>query len=104
VQASPHRSRQTNSVWTLLCARGHCHSETGKVLPQTVATKLEVQNWSRMALYAVAFPSTGTKSPNPDHEKEPQIIIPPPPNFSWHCAFNHFAAEPLLLLDVSNSQ
>ena len=27
-----------------LCARGHCHAETGKGLPQTVATKLEAQN------------------------------------------------------------
>ena len=33
-----------HSVWTSLCARGHCRAETGKGLPQTVATKLEAQN------------------------------------------------------------
>ena len=45
VQASqvlPHRSRQTIPVWTSLCARGYCHAETGKGLPQTVPTTLEV--------------------------------------------------------------
>jgi hypothetical protein len=47
VQASqvlPNQSRQTISVWTSLCARGHCNVGTGKGLPQTVATKLEAQN------------------------------------------------------------
>jgi hypothetical protein len=46
-----------------------------------------------MSLYAVAlrFPFIGTKGPSPNHEKQPQTIIPPPPNyafrqvaFSWH--------------------
>ena len=32
------------SIWTSLCAHGHCHSEKGMGLPQTVATKLEAQN------------------------------------------------------------
>ena len=38
---------------------------------------------SRMWLYAVAdrFTFTGTKGPSPNHEKQPQTIIPPPPNF-----------------------
>uniref|UniRef100_A0A8C4NGI5 LRRCT domain-containing protein n=1 Tax=Eptatretus burgeri TaxID=7764 RepID=A0A8C4NGI5_EPTBU len=40
-------SRQTISVWTSLCARGHCRAETGKGLPQTVSTKLEAQNPQR---------------------------------------------------------
>jgi hypothetical protein len=47
VQASQvlrHRSRQTISVLTSLCALGHCHAETGKGLPQTIATKLEARN------------------------------------------------------------
>ena len=59
------------SVWTSLFAWGHCHAETGKVLPPTVATKLEAQNCSRMSLYAVAlrFPLTGTKGPNPTHKQ-----------------------------------
>ena len=37
---------------------------------------------SRMPLYAVAsrFPFTETKGPSPNHEKQPQTIIPPPPN------------------------
>jgi hypothetical protein len=35
---------QTISVWISLCAHGHCHAETGKGPPQTVATKLEAQN------------------------------------------------------------
>ena len=43
-QVLPHCSRQTISVWTSLCARGHCHSETGKGLPRTVATKFKAHN------------------------------------------------------------
>ncbi|KAK6307892.1 hypothetical protein J4Q44_G00211630 [Coregonus suidteri] len=44
-QASSSTLISTNhSVWTSLCAQGHCHAETGKGLPQTVATKLEAQN------------------------------------------------------------
>jgi hypothetical protein len=63
-----------------LCT-GHCHVETGKGLPQTVATKLEVQN--RLSLYSVAlrFPFTGTKGHSLNHEKQPHTIIPPP-NFT----------------------
>ena len=36
---------------------------------------------SRMSLYAVVliFPFIGTKGPSPNHEKQPQTIIPPPP-------------------------
>ncbi|KAK6297583.1 hypothetical protein J4Q44_G00321660 [Coregonus suidteri] len=81
--SSSTRSRQTNSEWTSLCARGHCDAETGKGLPQTVATKLEAQNHLEY-LYAVAFrfPFTGTKGPSPNQEKQPQTIIPPPPNFT----------------------
>ena len=30
--------------WTSLCSQGKCHAETGKGLPQTVATKLEARN------------------------------------------------------------
>uniref|UniRef100_A0A4W5LEJ2 Uncharacterized protein n=1 Tax=Hucho hucho TaxID=62062 RepID=A0A4W5LEJ2_9TELE len=38
---------------------------------------------SRMSLYAIAlrFPFTENKGPNPNHEKHPQTIIPPP-NFT----------------------
>ena len=49
---------------------------------------------SRKAVYAVAltFPFTATKRPSLKHEKQPQTIIPAPPNFtvgtmvvfSWH--------------------
>jgi hypothetical protein len=42
--SSSTQSRKTISVWTSLCARRHCHVETAKGLPQTVATKLEAQN------------------------------------------------------------
>ena len=97
-QVLPHRSRRTISVWTSLCARGHGHAETGKGLPQTVATKLEAQISSGMSLYAAAlrFHFTGMKGSSLNHEKQPQTIIPPPPNmtvamnafaqvaFSWH--------------------
>ena len=50
-----------------LCTGGHCHAETGKGLPQTVATKLEAQNHLEGHCYAVAlrFPFTGTKGPKP---------------------------------------
>ena len=47
--------------------------------------KLLPQSWNyRMSLYVVAlrFPFTGTKGPNPNHEKQPLTIIPPPPNFA----------------------
>jgi hypothetical protein len=47
-----------------------------------------------MSLYAVAlkFTFTGTKEPSPNNEKQPQTIIPHPPDFtvgtmvafSWH--------------------
>ena len=39
---------------------------------------------STMSLYTVVlrFPFTGTKRPSPNHEKQPQIIIPHPPNFT----------------------
>jgi hypothetical protein len=39
---------------------------------------------SRLSLYAVAlrFPFTGTEGPSPNHEKQPQTIIPPSPNFT----------------------
>ena len=38
----------------------------------------------RMSLYALALriPITGTKGPSPNHEKQPQTIIPLPPNFT----------------------
>ena len=37
-----------------------------------------------MSLYAVTlrFPFTGTKGSSLNHEKQPQTIIPPPPNFT----------------------
>jgi hypothetical protein len=37
-----------------------------------------------MSLYVVVliFPFTGTKSPIPNHEKQPETIIPLPPNFT----------------------
>ena len=31
---------------------------------------------------ALRFPFTGTKGPSPNYEKQPQTIIPPPPNFT----------------------
>ena len=67
------------SVWTSLCAQGHCHAETGKGLPQTNATKMDAQN--RIELYAVAlrFPFTGTKGPSPNHYSSTN-------RYSWHYA------------------
>ena len=47
--------------------------------------KLLPQSWKgRMSLYAIALriPFTGTKGPSPNHEKQSQTIIPPPPNFT----------------------
>ena len=68
-----------------LCT-GHCHAETGKGLPQTVATKLEAQNRLFFFVFCIAvaliFPFTGTKWPSPNHEKQPQSIILLPPNFT----------------------
>ena len=49
-QILPHQSWQTISVWTLFCARGHCHAETRKGLAQSRNTES-----SRMSLYAVAL-------------------------------------------------
>ena len=44
--------------------------------------KVGSTEWSRMSLYAVAlrFPFIRTKGPSPNHEKQHQTIIPPPPN------------------------
>ena len=83
-QVIPNRSQQTVSVWTSLSAWGYFHAETGKGLPQNIATKLEDQNCLEMSLYAVAlrFPFTGTKGSSPTHGKQPQTIIPPPLNYT----------------------
>ena len=61
--------KQTLSVWTSLCARGLCHCESRKGLPQTDAIKgIEL---SKMSLYAVAlrFPFTGTKGLSPNMKR-----------------------------------
>lgn len=60
VQAShilPHQTEKTISLWTWLFAKWYCPLETGKGIPQTVATKV--------SLHAVTppFPLTGTKGP-----------------------------------------
>ena len=83
-QFIPHWSWQTLSLWTSLCARGHCHPETGKGLPQNCCQKVGSTESSRMSLCAVAlrFIFTGNKGPSPNHEKQSQTIIPPPPNFT----------------------
>ena len=78
------QSQQTIPVWTSLCERGHCHAATGKGLHQKCCHKVGSTELSRMSLYAVAlrFLFTETKGPCPNHEKQPQTIIPPPPNFT----------------------
>jgi hypothetical protein len=42
-----------------------------------------------MSLYAVelSFPFTGNKGPRPNHEKQPETIIPHPPNVTVGAAF-----------------
>ena len=75
------RSRQSASVrMTSLCARGHCHAEAGK--GKNCFYKDGSTESSRMLFYAVSlrFPFTGTKGAR-TMEKQPQTIIPPPPNF-----------------------
>ena len=47
-------SKKNISVWALLCARGHCHAETGKGLPQTVATMLRAQRRLEYAVCCIA--------------------------------------------------
>ena len=66
--APMHKARYIHK-WTSLFAQGHCHAETGKGLPQTVATFGSPES-SIMSLYAVAlrFPFTGIKGPSPNHE------------------------------------
>ena len=84
-QVLKHRSRQTISVRTSLCARGIVMLKQERAFP-----KLLQESWKHrivynvIVLYAVAltFPFTGTKGPNPNREKQPQTIIPPPPNFT----------------------
>jgi hypothetical protein len=73
----PHRSQQTISVWTSLCARGHCQGETGKGHPPIFCHNVRSTELSRMSLYAVAlrFPFTGTKGPNLNHEKQLQPLF-----------------------------
>ena len=62
----------------MLCARRHCHAETGKSLPQTVATKLEAQNGLNVIVFCSIVPSA-------KHETQPQTIIPPPPKLTVSC-------------------
>ena len=62
-QVLPHRSRQTIFVWISLCARGHCHTETGKGLPQTVAT-----SWKHRIIQNVIAPSFPEPPPQPHLE------------------------------------
>ena len=50
---------------------------------------LEAQN--SLSLYAVALRCPFTEGPSPNHEKQPQTIIPPPPNFSWHSPLGQVA-------------
>ena len=55
VQASqvlPHRSQETISVWTSLCALGHCSTETGKGFPNCCNNVGSTES-SRMSLYVV---------------------------------------------------
>ena len=70
----PHQSQLKMSVWTSLCARGHCHAETGKGL---CCHKVGSTESSRMSLFAVVliFTFTGTKGLSPNHEKSNQIIF-----------------------------
>ena len=42
VSRSQLREKKPREVF--LCSQGHCHDETGKGLPQTIATMLEAQN------------------------------------------------------------
>ena len=51
--------------------------------------KLLPQSWKHRIIYnafqccvVLRFPFTGTEGPSPNHEKQPQAIIPPPPNFT----------------------
>ncbi|KAK6297750.1 hypothetical protein J4Q44_G00323330, partial [Coregonus suidteri] len=39
-------------------------------------------NSSQRCSMELRFPFTGTKGPSTYHEKQPQTIIPPPPNFT----------------------
>ena len=52
--------------------------------PRFVHRGIVMLKQERMLLYAVAlrFPFTGTKEPKPNLKKQPQTIIPPPPNFT----------------------
>jgi hypothetical protein len=69
---------KAKSMW-ILCARGNCHAETGKGLPQTVATKLEAQNVNVCCSIKI---SLHLKGPCPDHEKHP-------PNFTVGTMHSH---------------
>jgi hypothetical protein len=95
VQASQvisHQSRQTISVWTLLCTRRHCHAETEKGLLINCRHIVGSTEWSRMSLYAIAlrFPFTGTKGPElwktaPDQYSSSTKI------YHWHYALGQVA-------------
>ena len=77
----------------LAFVRAHCHAETGKVLPQTVAKKLEAQ--SRLECHctvALRIPFTGTKGPSLNHEKQLQTHYSSYTNlYSWHYALGQVA-------------
>jgi hypothetical protein len=68
------------SLWTSLCARWYCHAETGKSLPQTVATKLEAQN--HLECHCMMCSSLELRGLAQTMKKQPQTIILPPTNFT----------------------
>ena len=82
-----HRSRQTISVWTLLCAQGHFHVETGKGSSPNCCHKVGSTESSRMSLYAVAlrFPFTGTKGLTPGYYSSFTKL------YNWHYALGQVA-------------
>jgi hypothetical protein len=59
------------------------HVETGNGPSPNCCYKVGSTESSRMSVYAVELkcPFTETKGPSPNHDKQPQTIIPNPPNF-----------------------
>lgn len=51
-QSLPHQTRETISLWILLCARGYCHVESDLPLTATVGSTLLFE----ISLYALKFP------------------------------------------------
>ncbi|GFW17093.1 hypothetical protein TNCV_2762171 [Trichonephila clavipes] len=79
-----HPLRLTTSVQALMCEWSSHPAGREMGLPRNIAIELEVQQCPECPLYIseFMFPITGTNGSRPKHDKQPHIIMLPPPNLT----------------------